>query len=233
MSDPLLQVQAVDFTYPGGTAPVLRGVDLELARGSTVALLGASGSGKSTLLYLCGLLARPGAGRILLDGVESQSLGEAARESLRNQRLGFVFQHHFLLGDFTAEENAAMPLWIRAGRRTREGLEKARSVLEFVGLGDKLGRHPAQLSGGERQRVSIARAVVHGPDLVLADEPTGSLDSESGNRVFQLLLDLQAARDCGILLVTHNPVLAARCHRTVTMVDGQIRESPSRSESAG
>lgn len=219
---PLLILEDVRFRYKDGPE-VLKGVDLVLERGETVGLLGASGCGKSTLLFLAGLLARPTEGRVLVVGQDQSRLPERERERLRNRRLGFVFQHHFLLPDFDAEENVALPTWIQDGRSGEVARRRAREVLEFVGLGDLLHRRPNQLSGGERQRVSIARALAHRPDLVLADEPTGSLDSENGDRVFSLLLELQRVSGCGILLVTHNPALAARCDRSVTMVDGQIR----------
>lgn len=218
---------------------MLKGVDLVLERGESVALLGASGSGKSTLLFLAGLLARPTHGRIFLVGQDSARLSEIERESARNQRLGFVFQHHFLLPDFTAEENVALPTWIHRGRSGTAALDRAREVLDFVGLGALTHRLPHQLSGGERQRVAIARALAHRPDLVLADEPTGSLDTENGDRVFELLFELKKAHGCGVLLVTHNPALAEKCDRVIRLADGQVvedsrtRETGSTPESTG
>jgi lipoprotein-releasing system ATP-binding protein len=218
---PLLLLEDVRFRY-GDSPEVLRGVNFLLERGETVALYGASGSGKSTLLFLAGLLASPTSGRVLFDGHDASDLSETTKERLRNKHLGFVFQYHFLLPDFTTEENVAIPTWIQEGRRRPESLIRAREILDFVGLGDKLTRHPHQLSGGERQRVAIARALAHGPDLILADEPTGSLDTENGQRVFQLLMELQIESRCGILLVTHNPDLASLSNRTVTIEDGLI-----------
>ena len=196
-----------------------------------MALLGASGSGKSTLLFLAGLLSRPTHGRVFLVGQDTLRLSEVEREQARNQRLGFVFQHHFLLPDFTAEENVALPTWIHRGRSGSAALDRAREVLDFVGLGPLVHRYPHQLSGGERQRVAIARALAHRPDLVLADEPTGSLDTENGERVFELLFDLKKAHGCGVLLVTHNPGLAKLCDRVIQLADGHIVEDTRTSES--
>ncbi len=226
---PLLSLEDVSFAYKDGPR-VLAGTDLQLQRGESVALLGASGSGKSTLLFLAGLLSRPTSGSVRLAGIETAAMAEAEREILRNQRLGFVFQHHFLLPDFSAEGNVALPSWSEKRFSQEESLERAREILAFVGLRDKLKRMPSQLSGGERQRVSIARALSHRPELVLADEPTGSLDSENGDRVFELLFELQGASQCGILLVTHNPLLAERCNRVVRMVDGKIVETLSKEQ---
>lgn len=225
MSVPVLSVEQVAFAYPGGP-PVLDGLDLTLVPGELVALLGASGSGKSTLLSLAGLLLAPSAGEIRLDGAPTRSLPEAGRERLRSASLGFVFQFHFLLPDFTAAENIAMPLWVQARRRTAEGLRQARDLLarlELAHLGDRL---PSQLSGGERQRVAIARAIVHKPILILADEPTGALDSHSGEQVLRLLLDVRRETGCSALIATHNPLLATQLDRVVRVQDGRIVAGP-------
>jgi lipoprotein-releasing system ATP-binding protein len=203
-----------------GATRVLDGIDLTVERGQFVALTGASGSGKSTLLYLLGALDKPSAGEVLVDGEATSRLSDDARAELRNRKLGFVFQFHFLLPEFSAEENVMVPL-LRQGIREAECAARAREVLGELGLADKARRRPSHLSGGEQQRVSIARALGNRPQVVLADEPTGNLDSRNAENVFQIFQRLAEA-GLTIVMVTHDVGLAHRAARRITLRDGRI-----------
>jgi lipoprotein-releasing system ATP-binding protein len=219
----LLQAEGVRKTYGERVVTeALRGVDLELGAGEFCALTGPSGCGKSTLLNILGLLDRPTEGRVLLQGRDTGPLDDDARTTLRAETLGFIFQFHHLLMAFSARENVEMPLRSREGRATVPIRERASELLERVGLADRMDYKSTDLSGGQQQRVAIARALVMDPALVLADEPTGNLDTESGERVFELMRWVNRERGTAFLIVTHDPDIAARCDRVVHMVDGLI-----------
>ena len=200
---------------------VLKGINLEIRRGELLAIMGASGAGKSTLLHIIGLLDRPTQGTISFEGQNLFQLPEAAQAEFRNKRIGFVFQFHHLLPEFTALENACMPALIQ--RRSPADVEAdATALLHEVGLGERLQHKPGELSGGEQQRVAVARALMQRPDLVLADEPTGNLDTHTGEALFALMRDLNKSRGTTFVIVTHNEKLSAQADRIVYMQDGQI-----------
>ena len=200
---------------------VLKGINLTIARGELIAIVGASGAGKSTMLHILGLLDQPTKGTVLYEGRDLFQLSDTDQADFRNRRIGFVFQFHHLLPEFTALENACMPALIQ--RREPAEIEKeAVAILEEVGLGARLHHKPGELSGGEQQRVAVARALLQKPDLVLADEPTGNLDTHTGDALFSLMRELNKTRGTTFVIVTHNDKLSAQADRIVHMQDGQI-----------
>ena len=222
MSEPLI-LDAVSRRFQSGeeTLHVLNSADLRLAPGEIVALVAPSGAGKSTLLHLAGLLERPSGGRILVDGRDTGSMNDTARTALRRDRIGFVYQFHHLLPEFTALENVVMPQLI-AGKPRSECARRAQQLLEALGLGARLQHLPGKLSGGEKQRVAIARALANRPAILLADEPTGNLDIGTSNVVFEELLRAVRGQGAAALIATHNPDLAQRMDRVVRLLDGKI-----------
>ena len=229
MSDVVLRVMDLRKTYVDGDVetPVLKGIDLEFHRGEFVALMGPSGSGKSTLLSILGTLLRPTAGEVELVGNRLSALDDAAVTTFRNQHIGFVFQFHHLLPEFNALENVLMPGLIQ-GRSRKDMEPRAMSLLEEVGLKDRVLHRPGELSGGEQQRVALARALVLEPKMLLADEPTGNLDSRTSEQIHQLFFSVNEARKTTIIIVTHNAALAAGMARVVTLRDGRVEHDERR-----
>jgi lipoprotein-releasing system ATP-binding protein len=225
---PILRLEGVRKSYNVGTpieVEILHGIDLALAAGEFAALIGPSGSGKSTLLHIIGLLERPTVGRILIQGRDIGALDEAGITELRGRTLGFIFQFHHLLPEFTALENVMMPTLIEVGRYDQAMRDRARWLLARVGLADAVDKRPSALSGGMQQRVAIARALAMKPPLVLADEPTGNLDSHTADEIFALMREFNRQEGAAFLIVTHDPGLAARCDRRVELMDGQLRRA--------
>lgn len=224
MTDLVLDAKSLGKRYDSGpaTTTVLTDVTFCVAPGESVAIIGVSGSGKSTLLHLLGGLDTPTSGSVSLMGQPLANLSDAARGDLRNRALGFVYQFHHLLAELTAVQNVALALRIRR-MPVAEAEKRATSILEAVGMGHRLLHMPSELSGGERQRVAIARALVTEPACVLADEPTGNLDQENGERVFSILLEATRSRNASLVLVTHDRVLASKCDRVLTLVAGHLQ----------
>ena len=219
----MITVSGLYKSFPMGeqTLAVLKGIDLSIARGELIAVVGASGAGKSTLLHILGLLDRPTSGSVCFEGRDLFQMSEAAQAEFRNRRIGFVFQFHHLLPEFTALENASMPALIQ--RRPPEDVKaEAIAILNDVGLGARLHHKPGELSGGEQQRVAVARALLQKPDLVLADEPTGNLDTHTGDTLFSLMRELNKARGTTFVIVTHNDKLSSQADRILHMQDGQL-----------
>ena len=225
MDEPILKLAGVRKSYGIGTpveTEVLHGIDITLAAGEFAALIGPSGSGKSTLLNIVGLLERPSGGGISIQGMEIDRLDETRITELRGRTLGFVFQFHYLIPAFTALENVFMPQLIDRGYRDREMEQRAMALLDAVGLAAAADKKPSELSGGMQQRVAIARALAMNPPMVLADEPTGNLDTHTADEIFELLRRFNREQHTAFLIVTHDPRLAARCDRKIELVDGRI-----------
>jgi lipoprotein-releasing system ATP-binding protein len=218
----MLQCKKLTKRYQGELdVEVLKGVDLSIAAGERVAIMGVSGSGKSTLMHLLGGLDKPTSGEVILDGININEISTTKLAQLRNKSLGFIYQSHHLLGEFTVLENAAMPLLI-AGLAVKEAKIRATALLARVGLGHRIEHKPSELSGGERQRAAIARALINKPAVILADEPTGNLDSKTADAVYQLMQELNQELNISFLVVTHDLSLATRMGRVLHMEDGLI-----------
>jgi lipoprotein-releasing system ATP-binding protein len=225
MTDSVLEARNVGRQFQQGpdTLEVLKSVNIAILAGERLSIVGASGSGKTTLLQILGGLDKPSTGEVLVDGRNIHSLSERERGDLRNRAIGFVYQFHHLLPEFSALENVAMPLLVRR-MRTGEAKDRARDILKRVGLGERLTHRPHQLSGGERQRAAVARALVTEPKLVLADEPTGNLDGRNAESVFELMLELNRERRTSLVIVTHDLRIAARMDRALEIDNGSLRE---------
>jgi lipoprotein-releasing system ATP-binding protein len=214
---------AKSYRSDGRSVEVLRDLDIQIAKGEMVAIVGSSGVGKSTLMHLLGTLDFPDAGTVLLEGRDLFALEESERLSLRNRTIGFIFQFHHLLPEFTALENVAMPLLIRRTPEA-EAASRARTVLTELGLADRIDHRPSQLSGGEQQRVAVARALVSNPSLILADEPTGNLDARTSRDLVALFSRLHRERELTSVIVTHSGAIASACDRVLFMEDGRLSE---------
>jgi lipoprotein-releasing system ATP-binding protein len=212
-------LKAVNITKNYGSLKVVKGVNLSMDKGEIVAIVGSSGAGKSTLLHILGTLDKPDSGDIILNNTILNKLSNKALSKFRNKHIGFIFQFHHLLPEFTAIENVCIPAWI-AGTSKKQSLDRATELLERLGLGDRMQHKPSTLSGGEQQRVAVARALINQPDIVFADEPTGNLDSDNARHLHQLLIQLRNDYQQAFLIVTHNDELAASCDRTLHMKDG-------------
>lgn len=225
MAEPVIRLEQVRKAYQVGLAAeteVLHGIDLRLEAGEFLALVGPSGSGKSTLLNIIGLLDRPTSGLVAINGHDIDALDDAGITHLRGHTIGFIFQSHLLISAFTARENVMMPMLVAKGRRDAEMEQRSAELLERVGLSHVADNKATNMSGGQQQRVAIARALAMRPDLVLADEPTGNLDTRSAETAFQLMRDENRQFGTSFLIVTHNMALARRCDRIIAVVDGQI-----------
>ncbi|MDR2885308.1 MAG: ABC transporter ATP-binding protein [Rikenellaceae bacterium] len=216
-------IQVKDIHKSFGELEVLRGVNLHVAPHEVVCIVGASGAGKTTLLHVVGTLSRPDKGEVVIDGTRVSALGDAALSRFRNTRIGFVFQFHHLLPEFTALENVCIPGYI-AGRDRREVEDQARGLIETLGLKDRWKHKPAELSGGEQQRVAIARAIINSPAVLLADEPSGNLDSRNREEIHRLFFDLRDRLGQTVVIVTHDEHLARQADRKITMADGLVQE---------
>lgn len=225
-SQEVLRLEALRKSYNIGQpneVEVLHGIDLCIERNDFAALIGPSGSGKSTLLNILGLLDKPSSGELYLLGQPTSSMDDTRRTALRGNSIGFVFQFHYLIQAFTALNNVLMPLMLTRGKPDTQALDRARELLAAVGLEKFADRKPNELSGGQQQRVAIARALITEPALLLADEPTGNLDTQTAAEMFELFRKVHRERDCAVLLVTHDPRLSATCDRTINLVDGRIQ----------
>jgi len=218
-SDPILSARNIEKYY--GELHVLKGVSMDISRGEIVSMVGPSGSGKSTLLHILGTLDEPASGEILLENRQLHTLKGRLLAAFRNRHIGFVFQFHHLLPEFTALENVSIPAWI-AGRKKSEVRDRARQLLEILGVSHRMENKPAALSGGEQQRVAVCRALINQPDIVFADEPTGNLDSANARELHQLFFDLRKQLNQTFLIVTHNESLAEQSDRVLRMQDGEI-----------
>lgn len=223
-TDNIIEIRGLEKVYGDGVeVKALDGLDLDVKKGEFFSIVGPSGSGKSTLLHMIGILDTPTKGTILIDGQDVTSMDDRQRSSARNKLLGFIFQYHHLLPDFTALENVMMPLLI-AGKKKDEATREAEKLLNEVGLKDRLHHFPGQLSGGQNQRVAVARALINKPKIVIGDEPTGNLDSHSSDKVYELLRKLNREFDQTFILVTHDENMARKTDRIVRIVDGKITE---------
>lgn len=215
-------IQLEGITKSFGTLQVLKGIDLEIAKGEVVSIVGPSGTGKTTLLQIMGTLDKPDSGRIVLNGTEVNRLKEKELSAFRNREIGFVFQFHQLLPEFTAVENVMMPALIQ-GKAMGTARKEALDILAFLGLSERGSHKPAELSGGEKQRVAVARALINHPSVILADEPSGSLDTQNKGELHQLFFDLRDKLGQTFVIVTHDEGLAAQTDRTIHMIDGKIK----------